>query len=65
MWYLESKDLLSPSQFGYRHAKSTADPLAHIENYILNAFASQQSVLAVFFDLQKAYDTTWRCHIVH
>ena len=64
MWYLESHNLLSPSQFGFRRARSTADPLAHFETYITSAFARHESVLAIFFDLEKAYDTTWRYHIL-
>ena len=54
MWYLESHNLLSPSQFGFRRARSTADPLAHFETYITSAFARHESVLAIFFDLEKA-----------
>ena len=65
MWHLESKNLLSPCQFGFRRARSTADPLTHIDTYIKSAFARRESVLAVFFDLEKAYDTTWRYHILH
>lgn len=65
MWHLESKSLLSSCQFGYRRARSTADPLAHIDTYIKSAFARRESVLAVFFDLEKAYDTTWRYNILN
>ncbi len=65
MWYLESKNLLSPCQFGFRRARSTADPLTHIDTYIKSVFARRESLLAIFFDLDKAYDTTWRYHILH
>ena len=65
LWFLESKNLLSSSQYGFRQGLSTADPLTFLETYILSAFASKQVVLAVFFDLEKAYDTTWRYHILH
>ena len=65
MWLLESKSLLSPSQFGFRRARSTADPLARLHTCISSAFARTESVLAVFFDLEKAYDTSWRYHILH
>ncbi len=64
MWYLESKNL-SPCQFGFRRARNTADPLTHIDTYIESAFARRESVLAVFLDLEKAYDTTWRSQILH
>ena len=65
MWYLETKSLLSPSQFGFRRARGTAEPLTRIQTCITSAFARRESVLAVFFDLEKAYDTTWRHHILH
>ena len=65
MWYLESKSLLSPSQFGFRRARGIAEPLARLHTYITTAFARKESVIAVFFDLEKAYDTTWRYHILH
>ena len=39
---------------------STIDALAQIEASILNAFATKKQLVAVFFDLTKAYDTTWR-----
>ena len=65
MWLLESKFFISSSQFRFWWARSTADSLAQLENYILTTFARKQSVLAIFFDLEKAYDTTWRYHILH
>ncbi len=64
MWHLESKNLITPCQFGFRRARSTADPLTHLDTYIKSAFARRKPVLAVFFDLEKAYDTTWRYHIL-
>ena len=66
MWVLESKSLLSPSQFGFRHSRSTADPLTRLQSSILTTFAQKQHVLTVFFDMEKAYDTSWRYHnILH
>ena len=64
MWFLESRDLLSPLQYGYRQTRSTLDPLIKLESCIKTAFAKKQSVIAVFFDLEKAYDTTWKYHIL-
>ena len=60
VWYLESKKLLSNRQFGFRKGKSTLDPLLIVTREIQNAFAVQNQTIAVFFDLEKAYDTTWR-----
>ena len=60
VWLLESKNLLSNRQFGFRKNRSTMDPLSFITREIQNAFAIQNQTIAVFFDLEKAYDTTWR-----
>ncbi|XP_069160418.1 uncharacterized protein [Procambarus clarkii] len=64
MWFLEHHHLLSPSQFGFRKCRSTTDVLVNLEVYIRTAFAAKTSVVAVLFDLEKAYDTTWRYHIL-
>ncbi len=58
MWFLESESLLSSSQYGFRRARSTAEPLAFLESYITTAFVRHDSVLAIFFNLEKTYDTT-------
>ena len=39
---------------------STADQLVRLESCVREAFVHKQHVVAVFFDLEKAYDTTWR-----
>ena len=65
MHYLEKGNFLSPSQYGFRKRRSTVDSLVRLDNDILNAFARQQQLKAVFFDIEKAYDTTWCYHILH
>ena len=60
VWYLESKNLLSNRQFGFRKNCSTIDPLLMLSREVQIAFANQRQVIGVFFDLEKAYDTTWR-----
>ena len=64
VWYLESKNLLSNRQFGFRKNRSTMDPLLILSREIQNSFAVQNQTIAVFFDLEKAYDTTWRAGIL-
>ena len=64
VWYLESKMLLSNRQFGFRKNRCTLDPLMVLSREIQNAFAVQHQTIAVFFDLEKAYDTTWRTGIL-
>ena len=36
------------------------DHLVRLETYIRDAFISKEHVDAIFFDLKKAYDTTWK-----
>ena len=53
VWYLESKNLLSNRQFGFRKNRSTIDPLMFLTREIQNAIALQSQTIAVFFDLEK------------
>ena len=60
VWYLEKNGLLAKQQCGYRANRSTVDHLVRLETFIRDAFIQNQHLVAVFFDLQKAYDTTWK-----
>ena len=64
VWYLESNDLISPIQSGFRSERSTNDHLIRLETFIHDAFVNREHVVSVFFDLEKAYDTTWRSGIL-
>ena len=64
VWYLEKNGLLAKQQCGYRSNRSTVDHLVCLETFIKNAFIHNQHLVAVFFDLQKAYDTTWKYGIL-
>ena len=64
VWYLESNDLISPIQSGFRSERSTNDHLFRLETFIRDAFVNREHVVSVFFDLEKAYDTTWRYGIL-
>lgn len=55
-WYIESKGLLSQSQYGFRKGKSTMDSLSIITTDIRIAFSNNESVLAAFLDIKSAYD---------
>ena len=52
--------LLASEQCTFLKKHSTADHLVRFDSYIRNAFAKKEHVLAIFFDLEKAYDTTWK-----
>ena len=47
-------------QSGFRKNRSTTDQLVRLESFVREAFVQKQHVVAVFFDLEKAYDTTWK-----
>ena len=64
VWYLESNNLISEYQSGFRTERSTNDNLIRLETFIGNAFIKKEHVVAIFFDLEKAYDTTWRYGIL-
>ena len=44
--------------------RSTADQLVRFDTFIRSAFAKKEHVLAIFFDLEKAYDTTCKHDIL-
>lgn len=62
--YLEETGCLSKYQCGFRMGCSTVDHLVRLETTIREAFIKKQHCVSVFFDLRKAYDTTWRYGIL-
>lgn len=64
LWFLESNQLLSNSQGGFRPNRSTTDNLVHFHSEIMDSFDNQQDLLAIFFDIRRAFDTTWRHNIM-
>ena len=64
VWFLESNGLLTNIQCGFRQGRSTIDHLVRFETFIRNAFATNEHAVSVFFDLEKAYDTTWKYGIL-
>ena len=43
---------------------STTDHLGSLERYVRDAFAEKQQAVGLFFDLEKAYETTWQYGII-
>ena len=69
VWLLESRGPHSSVQAGlppagFRKRLSTVDHLVRLENAIQDAFLARKHLVAVFFDLEKAYDMTWRYGIL-
>ena len=61
---LNSKQFVNSNQFGYRTGRSTVDNLVKLQTDILEAFDRKEQLVAIFFDLEKAFDTTWRYGIL-
>ncbi len=64
IWYLEKQHILFRYQSGFRQNQSDNDQLIRFETYICNGLIKNCHVVSIFFDLEKAYDTTWRYGIV-
>ena len=57
---LNRTNFITNYQFGYRKGKSTIDNLIKFQTDILESFKRKEQLVAVFFDLEKAFDTTWK-----
>ena len=64
IWFLEKNKIRSRQQCGLRAHRGTTDHLVRLETFIRNAFVNREHTVCVFFDLQKAYDTTWKYGIL-
>ena len=60
MWFLEKGNHINVSQSGFLKNRSTTDHLIHLETALRQSLADRHHAIAVFFDLTKAYDMTWR-----
>lgn len=63
-WILEANNIITDFQSGFRRNRSTNDHLVRLETFIREAFIKKEHLVSVFFDLEKAYDTTWKYGIM-
>ncbi|GFX13931.1 putative RNA-directed DNA polymerase from transposon X-element [Trichonephila clavipes] len=49
---------------GFRKGRCTLDSIISLESKIRNAFVGRHHLVSIFFDIQKAYDRTWRYGIL-
>ena len=59
-WFLQDNNIITKYQCGFQKGKSTTDHLVRLETYIRQGFVKNQHTVGVFFDLEKAHDTTWK-----
>ena len=58
-WYLESEQLLAPQQAGFREHHCTEDQTTYLAQEIEDGFQQNKQTLAIWIDLQKAFDKVW------
>ncbi|GFO13158.1 RNA-directed DNA polymerase from mobile element jockey-like [Plakobranchus ocellatus] len=58
--YLEQSACLDESQSGFRRHRTTVDQLVRFTQSVINAWQAKSHTVAVFVDLEKAYDRVWR-----
>ena len=59
IWFVESKSIVGPEQAGFRTHRSTIDHVIKLDHDIKEGFVNKKSTIAVFLDINKAYDTVW------
>ena len=64
VWFLERNNLIVDVQSGFRRQRGTVDHLVRFKTFIREAFINKKHVVSVFFDLESAYDTTWKYGIL-
>ena len=60
MWHLEDKKQITPEQAAFRQDRSTEDQINYISQTIEDASQDKKHTLAVWIDLDKAFDKVWK-----
>ncbi|CAL4116097.1 unnamed protein product, partial [Meganyctiphanes norvegica] len=60
---LEEQNFVKPYQSGFKRLHSTMDCLVRLESAIQDTFLNREYMIAVFLDIEKAYDMLWRYSI--
>ncbi|GBM97937.1 putative RNA-directed DNA polymerase from transposon BS [Araneus ventricosus] len=64
VYVLEKKKWLLSFQSSFRFGRGTVDNILLLENSIREAFVSKKHLVSILFDMEKAYDKTWRYGIL-
>ena len=60
MWHLETNNLIAKEQAGFRQNRSTEDQAAYFAQKVEDGFQEKQDTLAVWIDMEKAFDKVWK-----
>jgi hypothetical protein len=63
-WYLETQNLPSPAQTGFRRYCSTNQQIVMLSQEIKDSLDRKETLLAVFADFKSAYDSVWRVKLM-
>ena len=55
--FLDTNNLISNAQYGFRKKHSTIHPLVHFLNHVTTSLDRREHTIAIFCDLRKAFDT--------
>ena len=64
VYYLQSNNVITNLQSGFRKGRSTVDQLIRLETLVREGLVNREHVVAILFELEKAYDTTWKYGIL-
>ncbi len=59
MHFIEERGVMTSCQSGFRKGRSTIDSVICLEDEIRKAQVKKETVVAVFLDVEKAYDMLW------
>ena len=58
--FLENNQILAKEQSGFKKNRSTIDQITRLESAIRSAALTRYALVAVFIDLEKAFDLMWK-----
>ena len=64
-YVLERNKAFKNTQFGFRKRLTTVDHIVRLESTIQDALTNKKYCVAVFFDLESAYDCVWHFALVY
>ena len=64
IWYLETNKLITEYQSGFRSQRNSIDHPIQVETFIGEDSIKKEHLVADIFNLEKAYNTTWKYGIV-
>jgi hypothetical protein len=61
----DENSTIPDEQFGFRPKHSTVDQLINVTEFIAKGFGQNQSTVAIFLDVAKAFNTLWHDGLVY